>query len=165
MFPDLQQILDNNTNADTGACPTGADRAAGPDPGQGVLLGVPADGRRTSASRRRHDAVPRLTDSFTARDGKGGSTCADEMVLTSPRPPGPFLSPRRTRPWLVAASTQTITWNVAGTDPAPINAANVKITLSTDGGYTYPTVLAASTPNDGSEALTMPNVDDDARPA
>ena len=23
VFPDLQQILDNNTNADTGACPTG----------------------------------------------------------------------------------------------------------------------------------------------
>ena len=44
VFPDLQQILANNTNADTGAC-TGADRAAGADPGQGVLLGVPADVR------------------------------------------------------------------------------------------------------------------------
>lgn len=55
-----------------------------------------------------------------------------------------------------ASSTQTITWNVVGTDQAPINVANVKISLSTDGGLTYPTVLVASTPNDGSEAVTMP---------
>jgi hypothetical protein len=55
-------------------------------------------------------------------------------------------------------STQTITWNVAGTDAAPISVANVRITLSTDGGLTYPTVLTASTPNDGSEALAIPGV-------
>jgi hypothetical protein len=33
----------------------------------------------------------------------------------------------------------------------------VKISLSTDGGQTFPTVLIASTPNDGSQALTIPN--------
>ncbi len=54
-------------------------------------------------------------------------------------------------------STQTITWNVAGTSASPISTANVKISLSTDGGLTYPTVLSASTANDGSEALTIPN--------
>ena len=43
VFPDLQQILDNNTNADTGHLSARADRTAGADPGQGVLLGVPAD--------------------------------------------------------------------------------------------------------------------------
>ena len=35
----------------------------------------------------------------------------------------------------------------------------MKISLSTDGGTTFGTVLAASTPNDGSETLAMPNVD------
>ena len=54
-------------------------------------------------------------------------------------------------------SSQTVTWNVAGSNAAPINTANVMISLSTDGGQTYPTVLLASTANDGSESVTIPN--------
>jgi hypothetical protein len=53
-------------------------------------------------------------------------------------------------------TTQTVTWNVAGTNAAPVNAADVKISLSTDGGLTYPTVVLASTANDGSESITVP---------
>jgi hypothetical protein len=56
------------------------------------------------------------------------------------------------------SSSQTVTWNVASTDAAPINVANVKITLSTDGGLTYPTTILASTANDGSETITVPGV-------
>ncbi len=55
-------------------------------------------------------------------------------------------------------TTQTITWDNAGTTATPFNVANVKISLSTDGGLTYPTVISASTPNDGSEALTIPAI-------
>jgi len=56
-----------------------------------------------------------------------------------------------------AGSNQTVTWNVANTNIAPINCANVKISLSTDGGNTFPTVLAASVPNNGSRQVTIPN--------
>jgi hypothetical protein len=53
-------------------------------------------------------------------------------------------------------STQTLTWDVVGTNNAPISVANVKISLSTDGGLSYPTTITASTANDGSEAVTIP---------
>jgi len=45
-----------------------------------------------------------------------------------------------------------VTWNASGT------ATNVKISLSTDGGNTFPTVLAASTPNDGNEMVVIPDM-------
>jgi len=53
-------------------------------------------------------------------------------------------------------SSQNITWNVVGTNAAPFNVTNVRISYSTDGGLTYPTVLSASTLNDGTESLTIP---------
>jgi hypothetical protein len=46
---------------------------------------------------------------------------------------------------------------VNGTNGAPVSATNVKISLSTDGGVTFPNVLAASTANDGTESITIPN--------
>jgi hypothetical protein len=46
---------------------------------------------------------------------------------------------------------------VANTTLVPVSTANVKISLSTDGGSTFPVVLAASTANDGSESVAIPN--------
>jgi hypothetical protein len=69
--------------------------------------------------------------------------------------PAPSLDRGVTYP---GGSTQTITWDKANTDLPPVSTTDVKISLSTDGGYTYPHVLAASTANDGSESVTIPNV-------
>lgn len=94
------------------------------------------------------------------RDRRGGMVDAGTTVTVNAAA-GPFrltaqdsLSPEAS--W-AAGSSQLVTWDVAGTTAAPISAANVNIRLSTDGGLTFPVILAANTPNDGSETITVPN--------
>jgi hypothetical protein len=95
---------------------------------------------------------------LTARDNRptGGGVEYASMSMTVDGGSGPFLvtSPNTAVNWCPGA--HTVTWNVAGTDVAPVSASNVKISLSTDGGNTYPVVLAASTPNDGSQSINIP---------
>jgi PKD repeat protein len=56
-----------------------------------------------------------------------------------------------------ASSTETILWDVANTDNSPVNCSIVDIMLSSDGGLTYPIVVASGVANDGSENITVPN--------
>ncbi|WNM19927.1 zinc-dependent metalloprotease [Flavobacterium capsici] len=97
---------------------------------------------------------------FTARDNYAGAgqTNSDAMVVTVNATAGPFLvsSPNTAVSWTVG-SNQTVTWDVAGTTSNNVNAAYVDIFLSTDGGFTYPILLASKVPNDGSETITVPN--------
>lgn len=99
---------------------------------------------------------------LTVRDNgvpNGGQTARKNNTITFNGVAGPFkvTSQATSTVWLPNQS-QTITWDVAGTTEAPISTANVKILLSTDGGYNYDTVLSESTPNDGSQTITVPNV-------
>jgi len=160
-FPDLQQILDNNTNADTGTCPTGAYPTAPiAPPVPQAITECFAEFLPTSdyvGFAGTNASPPRLDFRFTARDNKGGTNAASpDTTLTLAAGTGPFLVTSAPASW-AAGSTQTVTWNVAGTNAAPISTANVKISLSLDGGHTYPYVLAASTANDGSENVVVPN--------
>jgi hypothetical protein len=80
-------------------------------------------------------------------------------VLTLAPGTGPFLVTfPNAGESLEAGSPVTVTWSVAGTNAAPIGTDSVKISMSVDGGFTYPLVMAAATPNDGSQKLTVPLV-------
>ncbi|MEY4902502.1 MAG: hypothetical protein RLZZ292_317, partial [Bacteroidota bacterium] len=98
---------------------------------------------------------------LTVRDNQiaGGCTAEDNSVITVVNTSAPFLvtSPTLSGITYSVGTSQTFTWDVVGTTAAPINAANVDILLSTDGGFTYPITLATATPNDGSEAIIIPN--------
>ncbi|HJU54508.1 MAG TPA: zinc-dependent metalloprotease family protein [Pyrinomonadaceae bacterium] len=97
-----------------------------------------------------------------ARDNRavGGGINADMMQVNVSGTAGPFVvtGPNASAS-LMGRAPQTVKWDVAKTNLAPINAANVKISFSADGGNTFPYVLVASTPNDGSESVAIPNVD------
>jgi hypothetical protein len=94
----------------------------------------------------------------TIRDNRsgGGAITTAEIAVTSTTAAGPF---RVTSPntAVTIGGAQTVTWNVAGTTAAPVSTANVRILLSTDGGTTFSTELAASTANDGTEVVILPS--------
>jgi subtilisin-like proprotein convertase family protein len=96
---------------------------------------------------------------LTARDNRvnGGGVEYDTVSVPVVGTAGPFIvtAPNTNVTWR-ATVPQPVSWNVAGTTAAPINAANVDILLSVDGGQTYPYTLLAGTPNDGSETVTVP---------
>ncbi len=99
---------------------------------------------------------------LTVRDNEaqnGGQTARDNMSVTFSSF-GPFKVTSQNEAQLVLppGSTQTITWDVAGTTGNNINTSMVNILLSTDNGESFATVLAQNTPNDGSETITIPTV-------
>lgn len=107
---------------------------------------------------------------ITVRDNNpaGPQTSTDEVIVitkaaynstTSPTGAGPFTVTSQNTTGICWAqnSTQTITWDVNNTTSLT-GSANVNIRLSTDGGLTFPHVLAADTPNDGTEDIVVPNL-------
>ncbi|XSG77445.1 reprolysin-like metallopeptidase [Herpetosiphon llansteffanensis] len=87
----------------------------------------------------------------------GGSYAIDTANVTVNSAAGPFTvtAPNTAVTW-TRNSSRTITWNVANTTAAPVSCANVEILFSSNGGSSFSSLLA-STPNDGSQAVTIPN--------
>lgn len=135
-FPSLQYIR-NNANVPPSTY------------GGGFLTGelMPQAGGRT------------MVFQVVARDNRanagGISTATSNVVVDAASGPFEVTSPN-TAVTYAGNSPQTVTWNVNNTTAAPVSAANVKISYSTDGGITFPTTLVASTANDGSETVTIP---------
>ena len=97
---------------------------------------------------------------LTVRDNRtpnGGQTASANMTLTYASG-APFAVTSQNTAGITwnQGTSQTITWTVGGTSvPA---TTSVNILLSTDGGLTYPTVLAVATNNDGTQVITVPNI-------
>ncbi|WP_166921226.1 zinc-dependent metalloprotease [Flavobacterium poyangense] len=101
-----------------------------------------------------------LNFTLTGRDNAAQGTAqtnTDAMVVVVNANAGPFTVTSQNTDnigWL-NGSLQTITWTVNNTNTLA-GSSNVNIKLSTDGGLTFPVTLAANTPNDGSETITVP---------
>lgn len=129
-FPELQSLLDNGVNGNT------------------------------------WEKVPTVTRSanfrLTVRDNKPGGAANDydDMIVNWDATYGPFAVTSQNTPNSIVwtqLTTETITWDYNNTDLLS-GATNVNILLSLDGGLTFTETLAANTPNDGTEIITVPNV-------
>jgi hypothetical protein len=109
----------------------------------------------------RWEALPTVNRTLnfrgTVRDNRAGAGGVnfDAMRITVSGDPFVVTSPNTAVTW-TAGSTETITWTVGGGSVA----ANVNILLSVNGGTTFPNdviTLASNTPNDGSQAIVVPD--------
>lgn len=139
-FPSLSYVLENSN-----------------DPPE-FYAGVDKDGNaRTYLVGESLPMIARtMTFRVTVRDGQGGVN-TDDMLLNVDGDSGPFAVkiPNDAIVWTAGSST-TVTWDPAGSASAPVGCTNVNLLLSVDGGLTFPIVLAANTPNDGLEVITVP---------
>lgn len=90
------------------------------------------------------------------RAGGGGVNTADVNLVVVNTGASFAITNFNSTTSVTGGTLQTITWNVAGTTASGINAANVDILLSTDGGNTFPITLASATPNDGAQQVQVP---------
>ena len=141
MFPQLNYVLNYNNI---------------PPPGNGTSgSSVYATGEYLPTTTRNMKFRVTVRDNSS---GSGGIVYADSTI-SSLATAGPFaITSFNTADRLVIGSTRTITWSVNNTGAGTtINCANVKISLSLDGGQTFPVVVAASAPNTGSYSFVVPN--------
>lgn len=115
-----------------------------------ILSGEPAPGEQLPSTER----VLRFR--ITARDdaGVGAFAWSDTQIFVEDSA-GPFRFLSHSEPALIEGSTE-IRWDPAGTAQTPIAATQVHISLSLDGGFSFPILLAESTPNDGAELVELP---------
>ena len=130
-----------------------------------LLAGTASDaGIEGNESHKLPDTARFLTFKMTVRAilaGKGTFNFPDDTIhlnaiQTAARTGFKVTSQGTTGITYVGGSTTTITWDVVGTDVAPVSAANVDIYMSTDGGNTWPN-LVGTFPNTGSATVTVPN--------
>lgn len=107
------------------------------------------------------DVERELNFAFTVRDNAlgGGQVVSDLVKVSVVDNTGPFMVTSQTANDIyTAGEKQTITWDVANTDIAPVLTSSVDILLSIDGGQTFPIILAENAINDGEHKLIIPSI-------
>jgi hypothetical protein len=97
----------------------------------------------------------------TLRDNEldGAATASDDVIVTIDDTSGPFIiTSQNTATAWEPNSTQTVTWDVANTDQAPMNTSAVNVLFSDDGGQSFSVILVSNAANSGSADITVPNV-------
>ncbi len=116
---------------------------------------------KTTKAELYPDTTRNYTFRCTVRDNNinGGGTVWDEIKFKSTHTAGPFVMqyPNKASDTLSSSEYSILKWDVANTNKALVNAQNVDILLSTDGGLNFSTVLLKNTPNDGSEGVIIPS--------
>ncbi len=168
--PLFRQFSFASTAGDTGTSPEPGENTAGPgdarrtfpDPAQIVAGGTNILGNcgsllRDCYSEMLPTSARTLNFRLTARDLEGGVSSADTVVTVAGSTP--FQVTSQSAPTsLTAEQPLEVTWDTAGTAAGPFDVANVRIAFSTDNGLSFPYTAAMSTPNDGSETITVPNL-------
>lgn len=92
---------------------------------------------------------------FTVRDNSG-ETAFENKVVSVTTSAGPFevTSPNSGDTWNQGSAD--VTWDVAGTNTAPVSCTDVDILYSNDGGATFATTLASGVANDGRQSISVP---------
>lgn len=159
MNPQVAPMPPQNTST-TGPAFRSIDPLDGPDRYMPALATV-----LNNQTQNTWEVVPsvgrNLSFRYTVRDNVagGGATASDNMTVTVDGGSGPFsVTSQATATTWTIGNTETITWDVAGTDAAPVSSPNVDIWFSTDGGQTYPITVALNVPNNGSAIVNVPNV-------
>ncbi len=101
-----------------------------------------------------------MTFGVTVRDNNLpiGQTASEETKISFEASSGPFKITSQITPetWYVGTS-KIINWDVANTNVPPVSCSFVNILLSTDGGITYPIMLASNVQNDGLHEIVVPD--------
>lgn len=102
-----------------------------------------------------------LNFTLTVRDNnaEAGQSDSDDLQVTVTDAAGPFAVTSQNAEGLVwVPNTQEmIQWDVAGTTGNGVDVSNVNIRLSTDGGQTFPILLASNVSNDGMQMIDVPD--------
>jgi hypothetical protein len=121
-----------------------------------VLNGTPSRGENLPRFSRSSDFRGVLRDNVA---GAGGWSWGDidVEVVEVPLPGFRVTAPSGGGAYC-GGTPMGVTWNVANTNEAPINAATVDILMSTDNGQNFPWTLAADFPNAGAALVPPPAV-------